>query len=285
VVLGAGGQLGTELRRVAPSGWEVVALTRAEADLAEPTAAAAAVVAARPDVVLNAAAYTAVDQAEREPELALAVNAHAVEAIARAADAAGARLVHVSTDYVFDGAAHEPYPPDAPVAPLGVYGRTKLAGERAALDVLGARATVVRTAWVYAACGRNFVHTMLRLMRERDEVRVVDDQLGTPTWARALAGACWRAAADPGVHGVHHWTDAGVASWYDFAVAIQEEALALGLLARAVPVRPIRTADYPTPARRPSYAVLDRTGGWAALGAAAHWRVNLRHMLAELPRA
>jgi dTDP-4-dehydrorhamnose reductase len=166
-----------------------------------------------------------------------------------------------------------------------VYGASKLEGEQAALATLGESATVLRTAWVYASHGKNFARTMLRLMAERDEVRVVADQVGTPTWARPLAEACWRAAGSRTVHGIHHWTDAGVASWYDFAVAIQEEALALGLLARGVPVRPIRTSDFPTPARRPSYSVLDKTATWAVLGPAAHWRVALRSMLGEMAHA
>jgi len=185
---------------------------------------------------------------------------------------------------VFDGASGRPYAPDDRPAPLGVYGRTKLAGERAALG-LADRAVVVRTAWVYSRHGQNFVRRMLGLMRERDEVRVVSDQVGTPTWAHSLADAIWTAVARPALHGVLHWTDAGVASWYDFAVAIQEEAVALGLLDRAVPVRPITSAEYPTPARRPAHSVLAKEASWAALGRTPpHWRVNLRHMLAALAR-
>ena len=285
LVLGAGGQLGTELRRTAPPEWDVVYCTRAEADLAAPESVARAIDTARPTVVINAAAYTAVDQAEREPAAARAVNATGVAALATHVRDAGARLVHVSTDFVFDGEGSRPYTPHDPAEPAGVYGATKREGEEAVLATLEESATVLRTAWLYASHGRNFALTMLRLMRERDEVRVVADQVGTPTWARPLADACWRAASSHIVHGVHHWTDAGVASWYDFAVAIQEEALALGLLDRVAAVRPIRTSDFPTPARRPSYSVLDKTATWAVLGPAAHWRVALRSMLGEMVHA
>jgi dTDP-4-dehydrorhamnose reductase len=275
LITGANGQLGRALVASAPAGTTVVAHGSDTLDITCRDAVAAAVAAERPDLILNAAAYTAVDRAESDAERAAAVNAAAVGVLAEAAGQAGARLVHVSTDFVFDGEAGSPYRPDAPTNPLGVYGRTKLDGERAA----GADALIVRTAWVYAPTGGNFVRTMLRLMGERPEVRVVADQVGTPTYAPGLAAALWTLAGQ-GVTGTHHYTDAGAASWYDFAVAIQEEAVALGLLARAVPVVPIATADFPTPARRPSYSVLDKASCWAALGGPTpHWRENLRVML------
>jgi dTDP-4-dehydrorhamnose reductase len=208
------------------------------------------------------------------------MTAAAPGAMAAAALTAGARFVHVSTDFVFDGRSPTPYAPSAEAEPLGAYGRTKLDGERAVLAAHPG-ALIVRTAWVYAARGGNFVHTMLRLMRERPEVRVVGDQLGTPTHAQGLARALWTLDA-AGATGIYHWTDAGVCSWYDFAVAIQEEALAAGLLERAVPVIPIRTADYPTPARRPACCVLDKTDTWNVTGSAAHWRVELRACMAAI---
>ena len=228
-------------------------------------------------MLVNAAAYTAVDRAESEQELAFAVNARAVEAMAAAQRACGGHLVHVSTDFVFDGQAPRAYKPGDARNPLSAYGRSKAAGE----DGAGPDATIVRTAWVYGAGGANFVTTMLRLMRTRDEVRVVADQIGAPTWAGGLAEIVW-ALAQRRVAGVFHHCDAGVASWYDFAVAIQEEALAFGLLERAVPVIPITTAEYPTPARRPAFSLLDASETRKSLGTAAvHWRVNLRRMLAE----
>jgi dTDP-4-dehydrorhamnose reductase len=179
---------------------------------------------------------------------------------------------------VFDGSAGTPYRPDSATSPLGAYGRTKLAGETLA----GAGALIVRTAWVYAPTGGNFVRTMLRLMAAHPEVRVVVDQIGTPTYAPGLAAAIWTLTGQ-GASGIYHYTDAGVASWYDFAVAIQEEALALGLLEAAVPVIPIATVDFPTPAVRPAYSVLDKDATWAALGGPApHWRTSLRTMLNEI---
>jgi dTDP-4-dehydrorhamnose reductase len=203
--------------------------------------------------------------------------------VAQAAQEVGARVIHVSTDFVFDGSKGRPYTPDDEPKPLNVYGRTKLAGEQLVRERTAGAALIVRTAWVYAAQGHNFVRTMLRLMREREPVGVVCDQVGTPTWARGLARALWIAVERFDIRGLVHWTDAGVASWYDFAVAIQEEALTLGLLPGAVPISPLRTEEFPRPARRPSYSVLDKTSGWAALGGPPpHWRVNLRCMLGGL---
>lgn len=277
LITGANGQLGTALRRSVPEGMTATAVDFAELDITDPDAVAAMVDRLRPAIILNAAAYTAVDRAESDAVLAEAVNATAVGHLAAAARAVGARLVHVSTDFVFDGGSGMPYAPDAATAPLGVYGRTKRAGELLA----GEQALIVRTAWVYAPTGGNFVRTMLRLMAERPEVRVVADQIGTPTYAPGLAAALW-ALAGQGATGIFHYTDSGAASWYDFAVAVQEEALALGLLTQAVPVVPISSADFPTPARRPSYSVLDKSGTTARLGVAPHWRGNLRLMLNEI---
>ncbi len=283
LIAGAGGQLGRALQARAPTGFTVIAPAKADFDITDAGAVARAIAAARPDVVINAAAYTAVDKAESDEAAAQRVNVTAVRVLAQAAHNAGIGLVHVSTDFVFDGTAHSPYRVDARPNPLGVYGRTKRDGEWAALESHRSP-LIVRTAWVYAAQGSNFVHTMLRLMHERDEIRVVADQIGTPTHAISLARAIWALLA-AGQTGIHHWTDAGVASWYDFAVAIAEEALALGLLTRAVAVIPIQTADYPTPARRPAYGVLDKSTTWAMTGVARHWRAELRDCLATMKQA
>jgi dTDP-4-dehydrorhamnose reductase len=283
LLLGAGGQLGRELVRCAPRHVQLTAWTRADLDLTD-ALLEPRVRAQDPEFILNAAAYTAVDRAEDEPERAYAINAAAPAALARAAAALGARLVQVSTDFVFDGAAGRPYAPDDLPAPLGVYGRSKRGGETAVLDTLGSRALVLRSAWVYAPHGHNFVLTVLRRLRERGEMAVVADQIGSPTFARGLAQALW-GLVEREAGGVHHWTDAGVASWYDLAVAVQEEALGLGLLESAGTVRPIRTGEYPARAPRPPCAVLDKTATWTLLGAVApHWRVSLRAMLRELPR-
>jgi len=286
MITGAAGQLGYELQRTAPKGTPVVAVDIEQLDLTAPDAVEAFVAAHQPSVIINGAAYTAVDRAEEQPTLAYAVNVAAAATLAQSAARHGARMIQISTDFVFGGATGRPWRPDDMTAPESVYGTTKRDGERAVLDALGPQALVIRTAWLYSAHGGNFVKTMLRLMRERDDVRVIADQIGTPTWANSLARTLWAAVARPHVAGVLHWTDAGVAGRYDFAVAIQEEALALGLLTRAVPVSAITTDDYPTPARRPSYSVLDKTDTTRALGETPrHWRANLRQMLGELTDA
>ena len=276
LVAGAGGQLGRALQATAPAGVTVIAPPEVEFDITDSTVVAAMIAATAADIVINAAAYTAVDKAEADATAAQRINADAVTILAAHAP----KLVHISTDFIFDGTASQPYTPDAVPNPVSVYGATKLAGEIAA----GPNALIVRTAWVYAAQGNNFVHTMLRLMRERPEIRVVADQVGTPTHAAGLARALWKLIAADAT-GSFHWTDAGVASWYDFAVAIHEEALEIGLLDSAVTIIPIRTQDYPTPASRPAYSVLDKTSTWAITGPAAHWRTELRLCLAAMKGA
>ena len=286
LITGASGQLGSALLRHAPPQAELRALTRQQLDIRDADAVRATVGSFRPQLIVNAAAYTAVDKAESEPELAAAINVEGARHLAAAARSLDdCRLLQVSTDYVFDGRSAAPYQPDDPTHPLSVYGRTKLAGEQAALGLLADRAVVLRTAWVYAAHGRNFLLTILRLMRERGTVRVVADQKGTPTAAASIARALWRIADLPTVHGVLHWTDDGVASWYEFAGAIAEQALAAGLLSQPVEVTPISSADYPTPAHRPANSVLDISAAVAQLGVRPeHWRVNLQATLAELSR-
>jgi dTDP-4-dehydrorhamnose reductase len=209
------------------------------------------------------------------------VNRDGAGVLARAATAAGARMAHVSTDFVFDGETSRPYRPDDPAAPLGVYGASKHAGDQA-VAAAAPDALIVRTAWVYSPWGGNFLKTMLRIMAERGEVRVVADQIGTPTSAATLAATLWGLSGAQAT-GIFHCTDAGVASWYDFAQAIAEDAHAMGMLASGVQVRPIATRDYPTPARRPAYSVLDKTSTWAVLGEPPpHWRVVMRGVLEQL---
>ena len=282
LIAGSGGQLGRALQATAPAGAHVIAPPEADFDITDADAVARVVAGARPDAVINAAAYTAVDRAEADAAAAQLVNVYAVGLLAAAARNAGAMFAHVSTDFVFDGTAHTPYPPDASPNPLSVYGRSKADGEAAAAEFHDAP-LIVRTAWVYAAQGANFVNTMLRLMAERDELRVVADQIGTPTHVPTLARTLWTLLAG-GHAGVFHATDAGVASWYDFAAAIRDEALAAGVLTRAVTVVPIRTHDYPTPARRPSFGVLDKTTTWAITGPARHWRDELRDCIGSIAR-
>lgn len=281
LVTGARGQLGAALQRSAPPDVEIVALDHAQLDIADGKAVHEAVARARPALIVNAAAYTAVDNAEREREKAFAVNAAAPGFLAEASIAHGARLIHVSTDYVFDGAKATPYAPGDAAGPVNVYGESKLAGERAVMQASAGRALIVRSAWIYASEGRNFLNTMRRLLHQRPEVRVVDDQFGAPTHAASLARALWRWADKPEARGLRHWTDAGVTSWFGFASAIRNALARAEPEARLATVVPIPTSEYPTPAPRPARAVLDCSGSYLEIGAAAAWDTELRQCLAE----
>jgi dTDP-4-dehydrorhamnose reductase len=275
LITGANGQLGRALAVRAPASIELIALPSAQLDIGDRAAVDAAFIDHAPAIVINAAAYTKVDVAEEFPDLADRVNHLGVAHLAQAAQHSGARMVHISTDFVFDGMASHPYRPDAPTAPLNVYGATKLAGETAA----GQQSLIIRTSWLYSSYGNNFVATMLRLMRERPVLRVVDDQVGTPTSALSLADALWKLAVTVNV-GVMHYSDSGVASWYDFAVAIMEDAITIGLLDQTIDIIPIPSSAYPTPAKRPHYSVLDKSDTIEALGyAPPHWRASLRDVL------
>lgn len=280
LIVGAGGQVGQALRACAPADALVTALDRNALDVTDKAAVLRAVERHTPDIIFNSAAYTAVDKAENDAENAYLLNQYAPAYLANAARATGAHLVHISTDYVFDGTRCQPYRPADDTNPLSVYGASKLAGERAVLDI-ASDALIVRTAWIYSIYNANFVKTMLRVMTERPEVRVVVDQIGTPTHADSLARALWILAGRR-AQGICHYTDAGAASWYDFAVAIQEEAVSRRLLDKVVPVTPIGTADFPTPARRPSFSLLEKGATYQLTGPAHHWRTELRFMLDAL---
>ncbi|UKE72766.1 dTDP-4-dehydrorhamnose reductase [Xanthomonas graminis] len=294
LVFGASGQVGQELLRALRARGPVLATTRSgrlpdgsaceTADFDQPHTLGALLDRLRPTAVVNAAAYTAVDRAEQERDAALRANAEAPAAIAGWCAAHGVPMVHYSTDYVFDGQGSRPYPEDAPTAPLGVYGATKLAGE-AAIRASGAQHLIFRTAWVYAAHGSNFLRTMLRVGAERDELRVVADQVGTPTPAGLIADVtaqvlAQRAAAQSGTW---HLTAAGETTWHGFAEAIFEEALAAGVLARVPRVLPIATAEYPTPAKRPAYSRLDVSRLQRDFSLVLpEWRDGLRRVIGEL---
>lgn len=267
LLLGANGQVGHELRRSLAPLAEVVVTTRGGAlddgapceiaDFDAPDALPALIHRIAPDVVVNAAAYTAVDRAESDRDAAFRANAEAPQRIAEACAARDALLVHYSTDYVFDGTGTRPYREDDPTSPLGVYGESKRAGELA-IQASGARHMIFRTAWVYASHGKNFMRTMLRLAAERDELRVVADQIGTPTPAWLIADVTAAILARPYDHnGIWHLTASGETSWHGFAEAIVAAARDRGLIAAVPRVVPISTADYPTPARRPGYSCLD----------------------------
>jgi len=281
LLLGAAGQVGQELQTsLAPLG-QVLSKNRSDLDLTHLEALVQQVRHHSPQVIINAAAYTAVDRAETEPELAHLINSEVPKLLAQEAQSLGAYFLHLSTDYVFDGGQNTPYLETAPTKPLGVYGHSKLAGELA-IQAVGGNFLILRTAWVYGVHGKtNFVKTMMRLGQERSQLKVVVDQLGTPTWASDLSQAI-AVLVSQRPRGIYHFTNSGAASWYDFAVAIFTEARALGLPLQIERVIPITTDAYPTPARRPAYSVLSNEKISALLGEyPPHWRTALGKMLVQ----
>lgn len=283
LITGKNGQLGCELQNTVPKGIELFAFGSRELDVTNEQAVFSIVTKLKPSAIINAAAYTAVDKAESEKDFAFAVNEHGAKNIALAAMSVNARLVHISTDFVFDGAKNTLYLPEDKTNPLGVYGASKLAGEQAVLAANPKNSTVIRTSWLYSVNKNNFVKTMLKLMNERDELSVVADQIGTPTWVKGLANICWVIAQKGAVDSIYHWSDLGTASWYDFAIAIQEIGIELGILRKEIPVRPIRADQYPTPAKRPAYSVMDTTKIRDEQDVEGfHWRKLLKEMMKEL---
>lgn len=290
LLTGASGQVGWELARTLACLGDVRALSRSELDLENADALRRAVRETAPAAVVNAAAYTAVDRAEEDEARAHAINAVAPGVLAEEAARAGALMVHFSTDYVFDGTACTPYREADPTAPMGVYGRTKLAGEQA-VAAAGGPHLVFRTSWVYGRRGHNFLRTILRLVREREELGVVDDQVGTPTWSRMLAQATagvlatasrdGRFALERDAWGVYHATGGGETSWHGFARALVAlDPAADEHVCRTL--RPLTTAEYPTPARRPARSVLDSARLAERFGVRLpHWRVQLELAMAE----
>ena len=283
LVTGANGQLGREIQRlsaVSPNNYTFTDV--AELNVTDAGAVRQAVAQTRAEVIVNCAAYTNVERAEEDEEAADRLNRGAAENLARAAEANGATLIHVSTDYVFDGTAHLPYTEDAPTAPLGVYGRTKLAGERAVAES-GCKYLTFRTAWLYSEYGNNFLKTMLRLTAEKERLNVVFDQAGTPTYARDLAMTIFSIVEGgyfAGNEGLYHFSNEGVASWYDFAAEI---AAAAGH--DKCRIRPCRTAEFPTKAARPAYSVLDKSKIKETFGLEIpHWRESMLYCLKNMLR-
>lgn len=282
LLLGKNGQLGWELRRTRPENIDMIFCDDPKVNLCDPLSISECIRDNSPDYIINAAAYTAVDRAEQEKDLANRINYEAVLEIAKICQINEISLVQISTDFVFNGQSCKPYKPEDIPSPLSVYGKSKFKGEQAIREVLSNKALIIRTAWLYSSHGNNFVKTILRLIKEKETLSVVTDQTGTPTWANGLAKAVWT-AIDKKLKGILHWTDAGVASWYDFAFAIQEEALKTGLLNKAIPIIPVPASKYPTPAKRPMYNILDKTSTWKKTGLEPiHWRIQLKAMLKEL---
>jgi dTDP-4-dehydrorhamnose reductase len=273
LIFGAAGQVGSELLGTAPDGVLITAVDVGEANIHDRGAVLHVVRDTAPAVVINCAAYTNVDGAESTVDEAMATNGIGPGFIADACEQAGARMLHVSTDYVFDGRGHAPYAVDAAVGPINVYGATKLEGERRVLAAAG-NAAVVRTAWVHSGVGRgtNFVKTAARVLGAGSTMHVVDDQVGTPTRARHLARALW-CLAETSVTGLLHFTDAGVASWYDVAAVVMETLASAGRLPAGASVQPIRSSERPSVAKRPAYSVLDKHDSWRTIGfVPPHWR-------------
>lgn len=290
LVTGANGQLGYALQKTREifsvnCELELIALTRAEMDFSQPEKIAGILIKLSPDAIINAAAYTAVDKAETEFELAKTINVDAVQKIANWCQENKKILIHVSTDFVFDGKKASPYETDDPINPIGVYGKTKQQGENVALNECE-NSYVVRTGWVYGEHGANFVKTILRLANERELLRIVSDQIGTPTYATHLAEMLWQLLLQKPQQKLWHFSDAGVASWYDFASVIVNEAEALGILAKKPIIKPIATSDYPTPAQRPAFSVLSKKNTWNNLNIIPmHWQEALTKMLTVLKQS
>lgn len=283
IVIGKSGQLAWELSQLVLPEHEIVCLGRNDIDLQNVAAMTECLQQQKAEGVINASAYTAVDKAESDIGNAYALNTQAVGNLAQACKTLSVPFVHVSTDFVFHGDKGVPYLPDDEINPLGVYGASKAQGEHLVTEVYPELSCIIRTSWVYSTHGNNFVKTMLNLMRTKPELGVISDQIGTPTYAKGLAAACVASLANS-VSGIHHYTDTGVASWYDFAVAIQRIGLELGLLDKIIPIKPITTDQYPTPAKRPHYSVLDKSSFANILPELtfSHWQTQLHMMMTAL---
>lgn len=281
VLLGASGQLGSLIKETAPANIELHAIVSSDFDICNFADHESLYRKLLPTTIINATGYTQVDRAEAETELAFQVNAEGPANIAKACSEQ-CRIIHFSTDFVFDGQKQEPYTPEDSTSPLSVYGASKIAGEDKLL-VLRPDSAIIRTAWLYSAQGHNFVNTMLKLMAERDELKVVNDQIGTPTSAHTLSQILWLFVANRNLKGIYHWTDQGQTSWYEFAVEIQRQALELGLLNKQIPLHAIASSDYPTPAQRPPFSVLDKSTTYKAIQFEGKpWQEELNAVLRQL---
>ena len=282
LVTGGGGQLADRVVAAGiTSGHDMISLPIEEMDITDADQVQRGLGDTSPDLVFNAAGYTAVDRAENEEEAATRINGDGAGILAASCREIGARMVHISTDFVFPGSATSPIRPYDTVEPISAYGRSKAIGEQRCVEVLGDSCLILRTAWLYGSGRSNFVATMIRLMRAQSEIAVVADQTGTPTWVETLAVNSLR-LVDRNASGMHHLTDSGVATWYEFAVAIRDIAGEIGLISSSCDVVPIETSEYPTPAQRPSYSVLDKSSTFEMLGdSTPHWRTSLRRCLED----
>ena len=282
LITGKNGQVGSELTKSVPKEVELFAFGHSELDITSEDELSKIIHELEPDYLINTAAYTAVDRAEKDQEKVYLTNATAVEYLAKLARKISARLIHLSTDFVFDGTQSLPYLPNDSLNPLSAYGKSKAEGEQNVQKYYAANSIILRTSWVYSTTGNNFVKSMLNSMKERDELRIVKDQIGAPTWSKNLAVTIWAMVSNNVHAGIYHWSDSGLASWYDFAVAIYEEANAINLIDRPLNIIPISTSQYSTPAIRPVYSVLDVSQTNKIWGVQQeHWRSALRKMLLD----
>lgn len=281
IIIGKSGQLANELLANKPQGNEVLALGRNDVDITNLKELDDVINNFKPSVIINSAAYTAVDKAESDIEAAYAINHIAVENIAKVAKKYSARFIHVSTDFVFNGDNTTPYKVNDVTSPTSAYGASKRAGELAIIDNYPEHSSIIRTSWLYSTFGNNFVKTMLKLMEDKEELGIVNDQTGSPTSAKGLAKFIWALLKNPTADLIYHWCDSGSTSWYGFALAIQEEALKQGLLTKKIPIKGIPTTSYPTPAKRPKYSVLDCSTSQQILTSEA-WQDQLAQCLINL---
>jgi dTDP-4-dehydrorhamnose reductase len=278
LIIGKNGQVAWELQQTCPGHITAHAYGRNGINITDPQSIEQVITKTNPAVIINASAYTAVDKAEYEQDEAYLINTTAVELLARAATKHSIRLLHISTDFVFDGAKNTPYTVDDKTNPINVYGASKLAGEQAIKAYCSVNSAIVRTSWVYSSNGNNFVKTMLRLMAEKEQLNVVCDQIGCPTNANGLAKYLWQLAERETLDPIYHYSDLGMASWYDFAIAIQDIAFEQGMLEKKIPIQPIPSSAYPTPAKRPKLSLMQQSLNLNK----QHWSLPLRKFLEGL---
>lgn len=284
LIIGKSGQLARELIEEKPKCFGVLAFGRNDIDITSYGNAAKVIKDFEPAVLINASAYTSVDKAETtdtEKALAYAVNEQGVSVLSKVARDLNVRLLHVSTDFVFDGKQNVAYEVSSKPKPMTVYGASKLAGELALQKIFPHNSTIIRTSWVYSSFGDNFVKTMLKLMGDREELSVVCDQISSPTYAKGLARFLWKLAIVDKLEQIYHWSDSGLASWYDFAVAIQEIAVANGILKKKIPIKPITSAEYPSPAKRPKFSLLNLDQS-NSIEVPQYWREQLERCMAQI---
>lgn len=281
LIIGKSGQLANELAATKASGIDALCVGRTDLDITNDDEVLSFIKNYNPSVIINASAYTAVDKAETESEAAFLINERGVKNLASAAKSINCRFIHVSTDFIFNGESNVAYKLDDSPDPQSVYGTSKLAGEKSVIDTYSEGSSIIRTSWVYSEFGNNFVKTMLRLMSEKEELGIVSDQIGCPTYAKPLAQFIWKLIVLNKFELMYHWSDAGVTSWYDFAVAIQELGFEAGLLSKKISIKPIMSDSYPTPAQRPKFSLLNTEASQCVMES-KHWRTQLKECIKNL---